>query len=143
MSTSPDEQASTPLDKLLDVGVFAPLGLALEFQRLFPELAEAGRKQVSFSRSLGKAALSSVMAGRAAAKERPKASTSASPANPAADQRPSSAIEGYDGLSAKDIIAVIRVSDASTVDWIRSTETAGKARVTVLRALDRRSDELG
>lgn len=44
MSTTPER--SDPLDRALDLVVFAPLGLALSARQLLPELAEKGRQQV-------------------------------------------------------------------------------------------------
>lgn len=155
MNSGSKDQPSTPLDRLLDLGVYAPLGLALEFQRLFPELAEAGRKQVNFSRSLGKAALGTVMASRnsgarTASAKNSSPSEKASEAqakSPKTDKRASSkstvGIDGYGGLTAKDVIAIVRVSDEDTLAWIVRTESAAKSRVTVLRAVDRRRVELG
>ena len=46
-----------PVDRLADLVVYAPLGLALEARRLLPELADRGRRQVKFTRVVGKYAV--------------------------------------------------------------------------------------
>ena len=44
-------------EQLADWVLFAPLGLALEARRLFPEMAARGRRQILFARTVGKYAL--------------------------------------------------------------------------------------
>ncbi len=170
-TTSASETERSPIEKALDVGVYAPLGFALEFRRLVPELAEAGRQQVAFSRSLGKAALSTL--GKAAAAQtraaapkateskpaapkaakptaakpkpaaakpktsKPKTSKAAKPAKKssgATKQR--SVVEGYDGLTAREVIALSTAATAPQRAWMLDREQAGKQRKTVLKALD-------
>ena len=43
--------------KVADVVLYAPLGLALEGRRLFPDLVDRGRRQVQFTRVVGKFAV--------------------------------------------------------------------------------------
>jgi hypothetical protein len=45
------------VDRLADVFIYAPLGLALEARRLLPDLADRGRRQVKFTRVVGKYAV--------------------------------------------------------------------------------------
>lgn len=135
----------SPIERALDVGVYAPLGFALEFRRLVPELAEAGRQQVAFSRSLGKAALSTL--GKAAAARNSEApSNAAAPAKKAAAKKPaakkaaakkpaSGVIDGYDGLTAREIIALSAAATAPQRTWMLKQEQGGKKRKTVLKAL--------
>lgn len=114
----------SPLDLALDIGVFAPLGFALEFRRILPELAEAGRRQLAFSQTLGRAALTSV--ARAASSQ----SKQVSARGPA----PTAAVPGYDDLTAREIVALLDEADDARVEWIASREADRKARVTVIRA---------
>ncbi len=51
----PDERPV--VSRLADAVVFAPLGLALDGRRLFPDLADRGRRQVQFTRVVGKYAV--------------------------------------------------------------------------------------
>lgn len=122
------------LDRLLDAGVFAPLGLALEYRKLSPELADAGRKQVAFARSLGRAALKTLSKSLAA-----EADTKSTRSEPAA---PRPEVEGYGGMTARKIIEMLADADGPTVEWVRGEEKSNKARVTVLRAADARAAQL-
>jgi hypothetical protein len=45
------------LEKVADAAVYAPLGLALEASRLFPEMADRGRRQVTFNWMVGRYAV--------------------------------------------------------------------------------------
>ncbi len=127
------DHTKTPLDHLLDFGVFAPLGFALEFRRVLPELAQAGRRQIAFSQTLGRAALNGVTRGR------PEPATRAEPsAPPSRSSTPSRAVDGYRGLSARDIVALVRHADLGQVEWIMAYEAEHKARVTVMRAAEQR-----
>ena len=45
------------IDRMLDAGVFAPLGLLITRDQVRDDVVAAGRKQVAFARSLGRAAL--------------------------------------------------------------------------------------
>lgn len=51
-----DEQRS-PVERVADVVVYAPLGLALEAGRVVPEMAERGRRQVTFNWMVGRYAM--------------------------------------------------------------------------------------
>ena len=134
--------ARNPLDRLLDVGVYAPLGFALEFRRLVPELAEAGRRQVAFSRSLGKAALRTMSASAKAQAAR----STTSEASASHDQSPTpaeaattvaEAVADYASMTARHIIDLVDDLSPAQVDWLREAERAGKARKTVLAAVER------
>lgn len=126
-----DANAAGPLDELVDLAIFAPLGLALEYRKLIPELADTGRKQLAFAQTLGRAALKT-MASSAARKTEPSAPASA----PAA---PSGAISGYDSMTAKEIISMATTATADQLAWMLSREQAGKTRKTVLAKLEQRS----
>src|SRR5690349_3817351 len=45
------------VSKVADAVIFAPLGLALEGRRMMPDLADRGRRQVQFTRVVGKYAV--------------------------------------------------------------------------------------
>jgi len=68
-------------EELIDLLVYAPIGLALEYRTLLPELAERGRKQLGFARSVGKLALG----GLAAQADRSRRDGSASSSTAATD----------------------------------------------------------
>ncbi len=132
-SSGTDSPERSPIERALDLGVYAPLGFALEFRRLVPELAEAGRQQVAFSRSLGKAALSTLSKASAARSASP--ASSGPPAAPAAAKASSGVIDGYDGLTAREVIALSRAATPAQLAWMLEHEREGKKRKTVLNAL--------
>jgi len=55
------DRPTSNVERLLEAGLFAPLGFVLKRREVVPELAKAGRQQISFCQSLGKAALSTLI----------------------------------------------------------------------------------
>jgi hypothetical protein len=51
-----DEGRSAP-EQVADLVLYVPLGLALEARRLYPEMAARGRRQILFTRTIGKYAV--------------------------------------------------------------------------------------
>ena len=144
MSTSGSDAEATsgPIDDLADFAIFAPLGLALEYRKLAPDLAAAGRKQVAFARTLGRAALKT-MATSAARKSQgpqPAATQPSSTSAPKPAPAKSAAVDGYDTMTAKEIIAVAATATPAQIGWMTKQEQAGKQRKTVLAKLRQLSD---
>jgi hypothetical protein len=97
-----------PLERLLDVAVYAPLGLVMTLDEVLPQLVERGHQQVSMARMFGQfavqtggkearkrlekvsAQVTELMAGAIAppAPPAPSPSTPAPAARPAATERP-------------------------------------------------------
>lgn len=50
----PGDDGRCALEQVADAVLYAPLGLALEARRLFPEMAARGRRQILFTRTIGK-----------------------------------------------------------------------------------------
>lgn len=142
-----------PFDRVLDVLVYAPLGFALEFRRVVPELAESGRRQARFAQSLGKMAFDAM--GRSQANKRASAAGSANAASasrsaeetteaaPAAKKPAKAAPEQvdeilptYDTLTARNIVG--RLSDLTPKQRsiVASYEAANRGRVTVLNRIE-------
>jgi len=121
------EPVQSPFERLLDVSLFAPLGFLLGRDQVMRDLAKAGRKQVAFSRSLGRAALQTIAKATAAPETQTRARTTTS-----------TAVPGYEDLTAKQVIALIASCNDAQASWVRDAETEGKHRVTVIRALDAR-----
>ena len=46
-----------PLERLLDVAVYAPLGLVMTIDEVLPQLVERGHQQVSMARMFGQFAV--------------------------------------------------------------------------------------
>ena len=160
---SPNRQ--DPAEQLLDLLVYAPLGLLLEARDLVPKLADKGRQrmggQVTVARMIGELA---VRQGQRRAERflqrlreqpatRPPSSGSAEPANgqrpaPSAAATPSSAasppagdasslaIPGYDTLSASQVVPRLEGLSAGELQAIRAYEEATRARTTVLTRID-------
>ena len=161
---SPNRQ--DPAEQLLDLLVYAPLGLLLEARDLVPKLADKGRQrmggQVTVARMIGELA---VRQGQRRAERfvqrlreqpaRPPSSGSASegPANghrapPSAAATPSSAasppagdastlaIPGYDTLSASQVVPRLEGLSAAELEAIRAYEEGTRARKTVLTRID-------
>ena len=143
---SPVGGDKSTFDRILDAGVFVPVGFLVTRHASRDDLAKAGRKQVAFARSLGRAAIKSVRRGRGPAQTaptvtptQPSASTTSSNSRTA----PPLGVDGYDEMTARDIVALQRTCEPAQALWIKSQETAGKQRVTVLRAAQAHLDENG
>lgn len=142
MSRSDAENAAgenstrSPLERLLDIGVYAPIGLLANRDDVVGELADRGRKQVAFSRSLGRAALKAIRAG---ARSNPSTHRDAASGGSAVAGGSAAAgeIADYASLTAREVIALIPSCSLEQRLWIAKAEQDGKARITVLRALDR------
>ncbi len=53
----PGEQGRSAPEQVADLVLYVPLGLALEARRLYPEMAARGRRQILFTRTIGKFAV--------------------------------------------------------------------------------------
>lgn len=146
----------SPLDRALDLVVFAPLGLALTARDAFPDLVRKGRErvtnQLTAARMIGELAVTMgrneaakllgrareagaarvaapAGAGRApAAPPRGPAGTAAPATRPAADL----AIPNYDTLSASQVIERLPGLSPEELEAIRRHEEAGRGRRTIL-----------
>lgn len=127
--------SSSPLERLVELGVYAPLGLLANKDQVVSDLIEQGRKQAAFSRSLGRAALKAISS--ASPQKRASAAASAVPtrSKKAAPAAQTGAIDDYESLTAREIIAGVPSYTPEQRAWIAKTERAGKGRVTVLRAV--------
>ncbi|HEX2048859.1 MAG TPA: hypothetical protein VHF27_13925 [Acidimicrobiales bacterium] len=155
-----------PAEQLLDLLVYAPLGLLLEARDLVPKLADKGRQrmggQVTVARMIGELAVrqgqrraerfvqrlreqparppSSSPSGEEPANgHRPApsaATTPSSAASPPAADASSLAIPGYDTLSASQVVPRLEGLSAAELEAIRGYEEATRARKTVLTRID-------
>ena len=127
MSSSAADKS--PIERVLDAGVYRPLGFLITRDQDCDDLALAGRKQVAFARSLGRAALKGISRGLRA----PEPVSGPVPV-PEDTPAPAAFIEGYGDMTARDIITRLRTATPEQAQWVSTQETAGKQRVTVLRA---------
>jgi len=145
------------IERVLDLFVYAPLGLAFSAGEVFAELAEKGRQQVIAARMLGEytikhpesvAGVLGLPLGRPAsppAPEAPSAPAAAPAAPPVPDAgegngqvpappRPTAdlAIPGYDTLSASQVVQRLSGLSEEELEAVRLYEEAGRHRKTIL-----------
>lgn len=155
MSTRDD-----PGEQLLDLLVYAPIGLLLEARDLVPKLADKGRQrlggQVTVARMIGEMAVRQGQrraesalarlreqprdAGPPAAAPVPTNGRGPAPAPAAAGGEPPDAgglaIPGYDTLSASQVVPRLEGLTPAELDAVRAYEQATRARKTVLTRID-------
>lgn len=156
MAAEPNDAIRT----VLDIAVFAPLGLLLTLQEELPKLAVVGRQrasqQIAVARFVGKFAVDRLLktaeqrlartpaqviqsvettAGSAPAQVvQPLPGTAAKPGNELSAS--GLAVAGYDSLAASQIVAMLGSLTATELVEIREFETTHRARRTVLGKLD-------
>jgi hypothetical protein len=106
-----------PLDVLLDLMVFGPIGFAAEAQRLVPELAAKGREtvdaQVRLARMVGQFAVQRGQREAAKLVGRLRPPTSPAPANEKASS-PDPTANGEVAAEAVDEVIPVRVESSTT-----------------------------
>ena len=152
MATSGRDERS-PVDQLLDVVVYAPLGLLMNLDELLPQLVEKGHQQVDMARMFGKFA---VTAGTKEARKRldglgsarrPSGGPAPAAARPAAQPDPAATelattdpivdpallgITDYDALSASQVVPRLGGLGEAELEAVRRYETANRGRKTIL-----------
>ena len=154
-----------PIDQLVDLFVYAPVGLAYEYQDVLPKLIKRGKSQVQIARFLGTMAAkqgqktvegrleevldtasSSVAQGITdvgarvglapdpAARRRADAASAAPEAHADHEPRPLP-IAGYDGLTAKQIVALVPDLTAAQRQRVAAYEADNRGRKTVMAKL--------
>ncbi len=147
-------------DQLLDLLVYAPLGFVLEAKELLPKLAERGRGQVTLTRLAGKVAAqqgrgevarlvdevvaaAATILGTDTARDPDQAEAEAEAEaeaggevdpelrDPLAAPDPEP-LEGYDQLTAAQLIPKLAELDAQTLAAVEAYEQANRQRSTVL-----------
>lgn len=155
----PEAEDRSPTDHLVDLFVYAPVGLLYEYRDVLPKLIKRGRSQVQLAKLLGTMAakqgqrtvndrLDGAVDGAAStvaqgitevgariglAPESPRAAQTPEPAAPPSEPLP---IAGYGDLTAKQIIPLLVDLTPQQRRRIRSHESAHRARKTVLAKLD-------
>jgi hypothetical protein len=135
-----------PVDQVLDLLIYAPIGFALEAKELLPQLADRGRGQVALMRLAGRMAaqqapdgdvadtvrqgVSAVLDGLSTLLGTDEASSSAAAATAGAP------IDGYDDLTAREIVALLAGRSDGELTAIRAYELANRARSTVINRVE-------
>ncbi len=147
-------------EQLADWVLFAPLGLALEARRLFPEMAARGRRQVLFTRTVGKYALRRGQArldglvgtGLGLVSGLLPGNDGAGPAEATIDpvtnlvavedvpgdlglDSDHLAIPDYDNLSAFQVMPRLEALDPTELDAVRAYEESTRGRRTILNKI--------
>jgi hypothetical protein len=150
-----------PIDQLLDLFVYAPLGLVMNLDEVVPQLVEKGHQQVNMARMFGQFAVETgtkearkrveQLADRGSSRPATPARAAASPAVKAEPVEPEEAgaseelavvpaeselsIPGYDSLSASQVVPRLDGLSADERDAVRRYEAAHRGRKTILSKL--------
>lgn len=156
-----DKDSST--DQLIDLLVYAPVGLALEAVDNLPKYVERGRSQVTIGRFLAKTAANRGASMAESVGERlineagqiivdlfgidltPDSDSASEPVvEPVADAPRADAglpIPEYDSQAAAQIVKLLAQLTDEERDQIASYEQAGRQRVTILRKIEQLRDK--
>jgi hypothetical protein len=163
MAPSGNDSAVNPVEQLLDLFLYAPIGLVSKGSEALPELVKRGRTQASNARVIGQFALGAsnakarkslsdaeahlqqflkiVSESARRSSTQPESSTSsASPTKNATaavsvDHGVDDLIEAYDSLTATQIFPLLAPLDPEQLDRIETYEQSQRARKTVLNRL--------
>lgn len=146
-SDGPKADEDELAQRLLDVFVYAPLGLALEARELIPKLAERGRGQVALTRLAGTVAarrgqaeagkIVDEISGALAAflgSDTPSPAPRATDVAEAADLP----ILGYADLTAVEVVRLLSDLDDDELAAIEAFERAHRNRSTILNRIRQR-----
>ncbi|MEZ5244307.1 MAG: hypothetical protein R2707_04355 [Acidimicrobiales bacterium] len=135
-------------DQVLDLLVYAPIGLALEARELIPKLADRGRGQVALTRLAGKVAgqrgqgearkvidqvievVGTVLAGDAG--DPPITDEEVLDLTEEIDGLP---IDGYDDLTAPQLLPFLSPLSGDDLDTVLRYEQAHRSRATVINRI--------
>lgn len=151
MTSPSDDNTDNLVEQALNLFVYVPLGLALEARDLLPKLADRGRGQVVMARLAGRYAAQQRQqkAAREAERNAPTeagvetnnddATSEAQPETeaevvPTSDALP---IDGYDTLSANQILPLLAGLDNDDLQAVWAFEQAHRGRVTVTNRIDK------
>lgn len=145
-----DHESSELVEAALDLFVYAPLGLAVGWTEVVPDLAQRGRSHVRNARAIGKFAVDAgqqkaatalsdpdspvgdILRGLGLVGDRPDEPTPDRPDEPAA---PSMPIAGYDDLTAAEIVPLLADLDAAGLQLVADHERAARSRKTILNRI--------
>ncbi|HUR77709.1 MAG TPA: hypothetical protein VMZ22_07165 [Acidimicrobiales bacterium] len=148
----------SPLERLIEAAVFAPLGIAAMVREELPKLVERGHQEANMAKAMGQFA---VTLGRSEVEKRLKQVAERPPqSQPAATSAPAQAtsappktaapkagsngspvtvqdannlaIPGYDSLSASQVVERLAGLNGDELEAIGSYEAAGRGRRTIL-----------
>ena len=144
MADSDDDELA---ERILDLFVYAPLGLALEAKEMIPKLAERGRGQVALTRLAGTVAAQRGQAEASKLIDEISGALATFLGADAPDAAPDPAdvadaedlpIVGYADLTAVEVVHLLGELDDDALDAIEAFEQAHRNRSTVLNRIRQR-----
>ncbi len=134
-------EPSDPIDRLLDLFVYAPIGFVLSARTVVPEFVARGRSEleapVTTLRLLGAVA---ARQGRVElerlCQEIRTQPVRPTPADGATEATPAFPIDDYDTMTAAQVLAVLGDLSTEQLAEVRRHEAAGRGRRTVLTRID-------
>lgn len=152
---------SNPADQLVDLLVYAPVGIALEAVDNLPKYIERGRSQITLGRFVAKAAAKKGTSTIESIGERvvqeagqvivdvfgidltPDTAADEPVAPPRPEPTPDDdlPIANYDSQAAAQIVKLLAQLTPEERDAIASHEEAGRGRVTILRKIEQLRDD--
>ncbi len=162
MASSASDSAVDPVEQLLNLFLYAPIGLLSKGSEALPELVERGRTQASNARVIGQFALGATNAkarkslsdaeahfqeflrivgesARPSSKASESSSSSSSTKKATAEASVNHGVEDlikdYDNLTAAQILPFLAPLGAEQLDRIETYEQSQRARKTVLNRL--------
>ena len=163
MASSASDSAVDPVEQLLNLFLYAPIGLLSKGSEALPDLVKRGRTQSSNARVIGQFALSATNtkarqslsdaeahlqaflrivteSSRPSPTKTESTSTSSKPKKKASPKVPVTSgvddlIENYDSLTAAQLLPLLAPLLAKQLDRVESYELSQRARKTVLNRL--------
>ena len=158
----PSEPERPPIERLLDLAVYAPIGMYTALKEELPAFTRQGRQvvenRVMLARFIGQMAVqqgrreldkrlaarrppaSQAVVDTVAHDGAPSAATDAPSAGPLLDDSVPSAdslaIPGYESLPAVNVVQRLATLDADEIEQIRRFEVANRGRRTILAKID-------
>lgn len=131
-----------PVDQVLDLLIYAPIGFALEAKELLPQLADRGRGQIALMRLAGRMAAQQTPDGDVADTVRQGVSVVLEGLSTLLGTEDGTAvtatmpIDGYDGMTAREIVALLAGRSVEDLTAVHAYEQANRARSTVINRVE-------
>ncbi len=134
-------------DRVLDLVIYAPLGLALEAKELIPKLADRGRGQVALARLAGKVAAQQSPTGITRLVDEVRDAVisavglrepSPEPDHPREDiegQETELPIDGYQSMAASELLELLEPLSDDDLSYLLAFEQDHRARATVINRI--------
>ena len=141
-----------PVDQVLDLLVYAPIGFALEARELLPQLVDRGRGQVALMRLAGRMAsqqtpdgdvtdtlrqgIGIVIDGLSTLLGTDESSSDAPAAPTTGSVLAGVPIPGYEEMTAREIVALLAGRPIDELLTIRTYEKANRGRSTIINRVE-------